>query len=120
MDFTGGKGVPGAFNYGLINYYELVTGATYYVLSDEQGGDAWYEYPNTINPWGGLSITSAAYEAYPAVNGVPPGGIAGAANQMYVGVDILSTVAGPNNYAEGYVTVNLKWEAAGQPMAMLI
>jgi len=120
VDFTGGKGVPGAFNYGLIQYYELVTGAVYYVLSEESGGDAWYEYPNTVNPWPGLSITAGAYENYPVVNGTPPFGIAGNANTMYVGVDILSTVAGPNNYSEAYVTTNLKWIASGQPMAMII
>jgi hypothetical protein len=120
VDFTGGKGLDNQFNYMPVDLFTLTTGAYYTVLSDEPGGDAWYDNLGAISPWGGLTINGYSYEGYPAASGVVP--VFGAApNTMYVGVDITSVLAWPSTpYAEGYVTMNLKWLDAGQPMAMLI
>jgi hypothetical protein len=120
IDFTGGKGIDGQFNYSSIPYMNLTTGNTYYLLSDEQGGDTWHQYPCMVTPWGGLTNIGYAYEAYPGQNGLVPPTVGAADNQVFTGIDILCLVSGWSNRSESHGTFNLKWLSAGQPVAMII
>jgi hypothetical protein len=120
VDFSGGKGVDSHVNYGSVPLFTLTTGNTYYLLSDEQGGDTWHQYPCSITPWGGLTNLGYAYEAYPGQNGLIPPTVAGDAANLFGGTDILCIASQWYNRSESHGTFNLKWLSAGQPVAMII
>jgi hypothetical protein len=122
VDFTGGKGVDSAFNYASVPMLTLTTGTTYYLFSEE-GVDVWPENntPGTmVTPSGVVQITGAIYQPLPLVDGLAGLGVDATANSMWSAPGMLVWGLGWSGYSEAYVTVNLQWQNAQQPMAMII
>jgi hypothetical protein len=120
VDFTGGKGADNQFNYVSVPYGVMTAGAVYYVETVEYpGGDPWPSGAGdaTVVNFGITMHGRCAEAGSTPVNGIPTEGSTGT---TYALPTVLFHTYGWSGEVEAFGVPNLQWQAAGQPMAMII